>query len=125
VYNTTLKSTGYRGEQIATDFLLEKGYIIVQRNYTSRWGELDIIAVRNGTYHFVEVKTRLNDTHGRPFEAVHSLKLRHLIRTIKHFIFEKNISNKKFQLDVIAILINNNKVDLKYYENVELTNYLF
>jgi putative endonuclease len=125
VYKSSLKHTGYRGEQLAADFLTQKGFTIVSRNHTSRWGELDIIAVKNMKYHFVEVKTRLNDFHGKPYEAVHSMKIHHLLRTIQHYILEHNLQNRKVQLDVIAIIITNDKVDLRYYENVELTRYLF
>ncbi|MFZ0043645.1 MAG: YraN family protein [Solirubrobacteraceae bacterium] len=62
---------GEAGEQLAAGHLRRLGYEIVERNYRTRWGELDIVATRGGTLVFVEVKTRrAGGSAGGPFEAV-------------------------------------------------------
>ncbi len=62
---------GAVGEQLAADHLARLGYAIVDRNYRTRWGELDIVAHARGTLAFVEVKTRHASARaGSPFEAV-------------------------------------------------------
>ena len=49
--------TGVKGEEVATKYLEKKGFLIVNRNYRKKWGELDIVAEKEGIVHFVEVKT--------------------------------------------------------------------
>ena len=65
------KKLGNFGEKIATQYLGNKGYKIEKTNYYCKFGEIDIIARdRDGTYVFVEVKTRRNTLYGRPSEYV-------------------------------------------------------
>ena len=71
---------GQLGEKLAADHLIRRGYRIVERNYRTRWGELDIIAYDGTTLAFCEVKTRRMSDHQRsPLEAVRTTK-RHRIR---------------------------------------------
>ncbi|MBV9047250.1 MAG: YraN family protein [Solirubrobacterales bacterium] len=66
---------GQIGEQVATEHLLRRGFEIVERNYRTRWGELDIIAFDGRTLAFCEVKTRRLAGHsGSPFDAIGALK---------------------------------------------------
>ena len=60
---------GKQGEQLAAEHLTRLGYEIVERNYRTRWGELDIVAFNGTTLAFCEVKTRRLNTHGGPFEG--------------------------------------------------------
>lgn len=64
------RSTGERGEKIARRFLEDRGYSIVEQNYRTRHGELDIIARKDGTLVIVEVKLRRTTGFGDPLEAV-------------------------------------------------------
>jgi putative endonuclease len=66
---------GRLGEQLATEHLIRRGFQIVERNYRTRWGELDIVAYDGRTLAFCEVKTRRVTTPGRgPLESVHAVK---------------------------------------------------
>jgi putative endonuclease len=66
---------GHIGEELAVAHLRRRGFDIVERNYRTRWGELDIIAYDGRTLVFCEVKTRrLPFSHGAPFDAVHGPK---------------------------------------------------
>jgi len=118
------KATGALGEQLASQYLTNHGYHIIERNANSRWGELDIVAEKNNRVIFIEVKTRTDLRMGRPYEAVGRGKLRRLYRTIQHYILIHNLEKKKFQLDVIGIVLNQDKSDqeLKHYENVDFTS---
>ena len=60
---------GAAGEQLAAEHLQRRGFQIVERNYRTRWGELDIVAFDGETLAFCEVKTRRLNTHGGPFEG--------------------------------------------------------
>ncbi len=119
------KFTGGIGEILAIDYLLKKGYIIVDQNVFSRWGEIDIVARKGDKIHFVEVKTRISTRQGVPYEAVRIPKLFHLMRTIQHYIKTHNLNNYRFQLDVIAIILNPDRSvnELKHYENVEVDRF--
>ncbi len=115
-----LKELGAIGEQYACEYLVNNGFQITETNAYSRWGELDIIATKNNKIHFVEVKTRSSKSHGEPYEAVSRRKLQHLKRTIQYYILQHKLQNYRFQLDVIAIMVDAYRVatDLRYYENV-------
>ncbi|MDA1317208.1 MAG: YraN family protein [bacterium] len=114
------KYTGSIGENIASDYLQKKGYRILIQNYTSRWGELDIIAEFRQKIIFIEVKTRKDTRRGMPYEAVTRSKLHHLRRTINYYILTNKFEHRKHQLDVIGILLkpDNSVEELKHYENV-------
>ena len=70
------KLLGRQGEELTCKYLKKHGYRIVKRNYTTPFGEADIIANRDGTYCFVEVKARAGDGFGHPAEAVNEAKQR-------------------------------------------------
>ena len=67
---TDYKRFGYKAEDLAADFLRRKGYDIVAVNYTTFFGEIDIVARHKGTTVFVEVKARRSERFGIPAEAV-------------------------------------------------------
>jgi putative endonuclease len=86
------KSKGALAESIVCDCLVSRGYKIIDRNYSRKWGELDIVALKKGTLHFVEVKSdfRLQENTGyRPEEQVHNLKQRKLRRIISTYLVER------------------------------------
>jgi putative endonuclease len=77
-HNRTLGSTG---EELAAKWLTEKGFRVVARNLRTPYGELDIVAERNGQVHVVEVKTRRGVGYGSPLEAIDRRKQEHLRRS--------------------------------------------
>ena len=101
------KKLGKAGEAIACKYLKRLGYVIIARNYSTRIGEIDIIAKDGDTLVFVEVKTRRSDAYGRPEEAINAKKKRKLSRLAQLYIKNKNLYNKKARFDVVAILIGN------------------
>lgn len=69
------RGLGAAGERLAAEHLQRRGYVIVDRNHRTRWGELDLIAHARGVIVFVEVKTRrVSARAGTPFEAVSARK---------------------------------------------------
>jgi putative endonuclease len=71
----TRPGLGRLGEQLAAEHLIRRGFRIVERNYRTRWGELDIVAFDGRTLAFCEVKTRRLSAPGRsPLESVHAIK---------------------------------------------------
>ncbi len=120
------KEKGSMGERIACYYLENKGYLIQNRNYQRKWGEIDIIAVKDSILHFVEVKSvYINGNNGkyRPEENVHELKLRKLRKTIQLYIHENKYSSDfMFKFHVITVKIDNknNKYYIKMLENIIL-----
>ncbi len=70
--NDPRRRLGQLGERLAAEHLIRRGFEIVERNYRTRWGELDIVAFDGHTLAFCEVKTRrVSPGHGNPFDALH------------------------------------------------------
>ena len=114
------KIIGGIGEELAAKFLISNGFDILDRNPTSRWGELDIVAEKSHIIYFVEVKTRISTRQGSPYEAVSGMKLRHLQRTIQYYILSHNLQKRQFQLDIISVELNADRSvkNIKRYEDV-------
>ena len=117
------RTVGSIGEDLAALYLQDNDFIIRVRNATSRWGELDIVAEKEGKIYFIEVKTRISTRQGSPYEAVSNLKIRKLSRTIQYFVLANKLQNKKLQLDVISIELYSDysMKSLKRYEDVTLS----
>jgi len=111
-----MKQIGSKGEDLAAEFLKDKSYRIIARNYKTPIGELDIIAKDGETLVFVEVKTRKSNSHGYGYEAVDRRKLAKLLRTAQAFLVQHNYTNSSYQFDIISILLSSETID--YYENI-------
>ena len=109
-----------KGEQLAADFLAEKGFEIIERNYRYSHGEIDIIALdpKDGFTVFVEVKTRQNLYYGEPEYAVTKKKQQQVKKVAELYLYEKEIGQIDCRFDVVAILLEDmdNPV-INYYEN--------
>lgn len=100
--------TGILGEDLAANYLSKKGYTILLRNFHTRWAELDIIATKDTTVVFVEVKTRTSTAFGTPAEAVTFSKIQKLQRSIEIFYSKHPNLSRNMRLDVIAIILDKN-----------------
>ena len=94
---------GAWGEELASAFLQQKGYTIVERDWKSGHRDLDIIAQHNGIVVFVEVKTRRNRVFCEPEEAIDYRKLQNLRQAINYYVKSRRI-NREFRLDVITVV---------------------
>ena len=92
---------GQSGEKKAAEYLKKKGYTIAETNYRCKFGEIDIIAIKDGVTVFVEVKTRTSKPYGRGYESVNEKKQQKLILTAQNYFREKGESQARF--DVISI----------------------
>ena len=100
------KKTGALGEALAEIMLLEKGYRILARNFCCRYGEIDIIAVKNNIPAFIEVKVRSNNRYGEPCEAVDIKKQRRIKNAARYFIAHCGRKYEKFDCQVMEITVN-------------------
>lgn len=114
-------SVGAEGEQLAAQFLRKKGYRVVAMNYRVHGGEIDIICLKSKTVVFVEVKTRIGEDKGKPYEAVNYRKFQHIKHAAQTYIKQKGI-NGLFRIDVVSIVLNSQKSvsSIRHFENVQL-----
>lgn len=119
------QTTGKLGEKLAIWFLKTKGYKIIQTNFHTRRGEIDIIAKQNKTLVFVEVKTRSNFLGGYPEEAVTPIKLQRLQAAINQYLFLQSPSFNSIRIDVISVDFTNKfRPKIKHLKNIMAANQL-
>ena len=100
---------GKKGEDIATKYLEKKGYKIIERNWHySKNAEIDIIAEYKKEIVFIEVKTRTSSKYGTPSEAVNKIKRKHMLQTIKYYLYIRNLNDEFVRIDVIEVYIRDN-----------------
>jgi putative endonuclease len=107
---------GLSGEKLAREYLLEKGYEILEQNWRFRKYEVDIISKKGQTIVFVEVKTRKSGTFGEPEVFVTRQKQNFLIAAANQYIIQNNIDLES-RFDIIAILQFNNNHSVKHLED--------
>jgi len=98
------KLFGDRGERAAVNFLKQQGFRIVERNYSTPLGEIDIVAVDGTTIVFVEVKTRSSLIAGRPEEAVTNEKQKKLTQMALAYLKKHKLLEHPARFDVVAIV---------------------
>jgi len=115
---TEKRKTGNLGEDLACRFLVKRGFMIIERNYLKKCGELDIVAKKDNRIHFIEVKSvsceiNRNISHEtptdkyKPEDNVHYGKLQRISKTIQIYLVEKNVSPETlWQFDVITVYID-------------------
>jgi putative endonuclease len=111
------KDLGNYGEQIAVWYLEKNGYKILERNFYCRQGEIDIIA-KDKEYVFIEVKTRTGVDFGYPSEAVDSIKIKHLCKVAKYYLFKNYLNDAFVRFDVIEVLIENGKFNINHIKQI-------
>lgn len=109
------KIFGAFGESLAADWLAENGYRVLDRNFSCKAGEVDIIAMQGDTVVFIEVKTRSSDRFGLPSEAVSVAKQRKLVKTALYYLQKKRLLDYMCRFDVMEIIAdeeNNSRINL-------------
>jgi putative endonuclease len=114
---------GKIGERKAWEYLAKRGYKLVEQNFHTRFGEIDLICTKGGELVFVEVKLKIGDTYGNPEEMISENKILQVQKTAEAFLqknpeFAKRYSS--FQIDAVAIVLNDDKTleRINHYENI-------
>jgi len=97
------REIGEKGEGLACKYLRDKGYTIIERNFRTPAGEIDIIAKDKGTLHFFEVKARHGFDFGGPFEALTPAKIKRIKRTAEWFLTKNKTLSMPCLFGVIGI----------------------
>jgi putative endonuclease len=111
------KVTGRLGEGLAARYLQGKKYQIIQRNFSTRFGEIDLICRDGGTLVFVEVKTKKGVGFGLPEEMVGSRKINQVKRMATVYLGGREVACR---IDVVAVVLDseNSLLEVRHYENV-------
>lgn len=109
---------GLYGENVAIDYLLQKGYTFIEKNWRYKHWEIDIIVSLKNVLHFVEVKTRSSSKYGNPEESISLAKMNALKKGIEQYLI-MHPQWQIIQIDVIAITIENTEVkEIFFIEDV-------
>ncbi|MFW5998925.1 MAG: YraN family protein [Halanaerobiaceae bacterium] len=108
---------GNWGEKKAVEYLIERGYLIREKNYYNKYGEIDIIAEKNEILIFVEVKTYNNNRFGPPQGSVDFKKQLQIKKLAGFYLSNNNFKNLSIRFDVIAIKIKDRKGYLNHFQN--------
>lgn len=100
------KKFGKKGERQAVKFLKRKGYKILEKNFKNPFGEVDVIAKKDGAVAFIEVKTRTGDLYGTPSEAVGNSRKRRYVKAAEYYFKGRDI-DCTVRFDVIEIYNGN------------------
>jgi len=98
-------------EQKACEYLQNNDFKVIERNFHSRFGEIDVIAIKGDVLHFIEVKGRINPLY-HPSYAVHRKKQQKIVSTAKFFLLRnKQLNDMYQQFDVISVVLEPEKID--------------
>ena len=105
---------GKIGEELAVNYLLKQGYQILDRNFQTKQGEIDIIAKQKEEIVFIEVKTRTNSQYGSPGESVGLIKQKHIYHTAQYYLYKAKLESSYTRIDVIEIYISPAKIRINH-----------
>jgi len=106
-------SAGKRGEDLACKFLKKDKYKILKKNFSSKQGEIDIIAEdRKGVLCFVEVKARSRQDYGLPVEAVTHSKQKKLLATSFIYLEKNRIKSKDMRFDIVSVDLRDEEIEI-------------
>ena len=111
------KEFGELGERVAERWLRSRGWRVLQRRFRNGHRDIDLVAERDGTVAFVEVKARRGVRFGDPVEAVDWRKQRELARSAAVWVDRHGRPNDSYRFDVIGVLMDGNSVRIKHITN--------
>ncbi|MCK4524344.1 YraN family protein [candidate division WOR-3 bacterium] len=113
------KEKGNIGEDQASLYLKKRGFSIIDKNFTSYFGEIDIIAMKNNTLVFFEVRTKHSSKKGNPAESITIYKKRKIFKTAQFYIkIHPELSMNKIRFDFIGIKYSDNNTQFNHIENI-------
>ena len=110
---------GKRGEEIAKRFLEKKGYKIIEQNYRTKYGEIDLVCQKGKELIIVEVRTKVGDLYGTPEESLNYRKLRKLRLNALAYVSRKRWKGP-YQIDAVCIVLKPDQTleRIEHYENI-------
>ena len=97
------KKIGSLGEEMTCSYLKDRQFVVLEQNYRNRYAEIDVIALKGDTVHFIEVKTRCSEVAGRAFEAVPVSKQNRIRRLAEIYLADNDLCDKNVEFHVVTI----------------------
>jgi putative endonuclease len=110
-------SLGKWGEDTAVNYLRHAGFKIIARNYRHIFGEIDIVAIKDNTYIFIEVKTRRSARYGHPAEAVTFRKKRQISKAALEYVTRHQLTEYPMRFDVVSIIKKPEGTEISHLES--------
>jgi putative endonuclease len=109
------RKVGNEAESTAVEALKSAGYEILERNYNTRVGEIDIIAEKDGYICFVEVKYRNPQGYGTAIDAITKTKMHKILMTAKQYLYEVGKADADYRIDAVLIDCKNVEIVTNIY----------
>ena len=109
-------SLGKWGEDTAVNYLRHAGFKIITRNYRHIFGEIDIVASKDSTYIFIEVKTRRSTRYGHPAEAITSRKKRQISKAALEYVTRHQLTDYPVRFDVVSVIRKSEGTEISHLE---------
>lgn len=115
VFTSDKQKIGEMGESIAVKFLMKHGFSILDRNYTKKWGEIDIVAQKDNKIYFIEVKSVSHlpyrtsdfDDNYNPEDNMHPWKMKRMARTVQTYLLDKKVDDEvEWQVDLLVVYLD-------------------
>ena len=110
---------GKKGEQLAANYILKKGYTILEKNWRYLKAEIDIIAQTENTLVIIEVKTRSSDFFGDPQDFINEKKIKLLVQAANEYVISRNL-DVEVRFDIVAVLLNSKTEKIEHLESAFL-----
>ncbi|OGJ03380.1 hypothetical protein A3G06_01470 [Candidatus Nomurabacteria bacterium RIFCSPLOWO2_12_FULL_46_14] len=132
VFTSEKQKIGEIGENVAVKFLMKHNFSILDRNYTKKWGELDIVAQKDGKIYFIEVKSVTRNNLDRvsretdeynPEDNMHPWKLKRMSRAIQTYLLSKDkYDDMEWQVDLLVVFLDlqNKRARIKVVKDIVL-----
>ncbi|MDP0488947.1 MAG: YraN family protein [Fusobacterium sp. JB019] len=117
MYFKNNREQGYYFEKIASEIITSKGYKIIDKNYYTRYGEIDLIAKNKNLIIFVEVKQRSSNNFGFGENSIDYKKRRRIFLSAKQFLYKNNLFDFSIRFDAI-IFYKKNNYSYKWLKNI-------
>jgi putative endonuclease len=111
------RSLGREGEECAWAHLRRKGYALVERNYRTRFGEIDLVVEKDGVIVFVEVRSKSGVRFGAALESVDRRKQRQVGRMAVEFLARRRLRDRRARFDVVAVEWQDGAPEIDHLEN--------
>ncbi|CAM4254893.1 YraN family protein [Saccharibacillus endophyticus] len=118
VASPTRKDKGRAAEEAATSYLQRQGWRIIERNWSCRSGELDIVAEQGEILLFVEVRSRSGLGYGMPAESIDARKIGQVRRTAEVYLHRFGVSDRQIRFDAVAVMLGRN-LEIRSLEHIE------
>ena len=111
------RSTGFQGEELASRYLVKKGYRILERNWRSEHYEIDIVALDRDIIVFCQVKTSKTNRFGPSITWVTPEKIKHISKAASEYITTHNTKDFSFRFDVIGLEVKGGETEINHIED--------